>query len=127
MEERPASSQFIRKRLDTYSLTRVLIVFSTDTQGDSEPGRHNDTGRPYLDIELIDSSGDKEFFHIVRVIGAVFGAHRRIQFTMGCPEPSLGNGCVWVESALKNDLLEVRGENPENEKEVGIRCGRRDK
>jgi hypothetical protein len=112
MEERPASSQFIGKGLDSYSLPRVFIVFSPDAQGNSVPGWHDDTGWPDLDIELIHFSGCQGLFHVVRVIGTVFGADGRIEFTMGCPEPPLCNGGMGVESTLENDLFEVGSEDP---------------
>src|SRR5512139_2496823 len=123
MKERTASSQFICKRLDTYSLPRVLVILSSNGQGNSVPGRHNDTGWPYLDIELVHVSGHQRLLHIVRVIGTVFGADGRVEFTMGCPEPPLCDGGVGVESPLENHLFEVRSKDPENEKEVSVRRG----
>jgi hypothetical protein len=121
MEKGPASSHFIDKRLDAYSLSRVLVIFSPDGQGNSVPGWHNDTGGPNLDIEFVDFSRGERLLDIMCMIRSVSGADGRIEFTMGCPEPSLGNGGVGVEGALENDLFEVRSENPDNEKEVCVR------
>jgi len=122
MKERTASSQFICKRLDTYSLSRVLVILSSTVRAIGTRRQTIQVG--HISISAHTRFGQQRLFHIVRVIGTVF-VLMRVEFYDGMPGATPVRWGVWGREALENDLFEVRSKTPENKKEVGVRCRRR--
>src|SRR5882672_9716753 len=62
VDERPAAAHRILHVRERRRLAAVLIVPAAYRQRDAVARRHHDAGRPDLDVELVDLSGDERLF-----------------------------------------------------------------
>ena len=91
VDEGAASFHLIDEGLQPSPSSGILVVFPSDGQSNPVPCRHDNTGGPNLDVEFVGLSGGKRFQLIMGVVGSVFGAEFRIEFSVRSPEPSLAD------------------------------------
>ena len=102
----------------------VFVVLAAHRERDAIARRHDDRGRPQLDVELDRrrrASSGCDF--VVRVIRPVRQRELRIELAVRGAQPALRDRRVRIDRALEHDLLHVGGEHAQHQEQVGI--GRR--
>ena len=115
VEERAASSHLVDEGLNAYPFSGMLVIFASDGQANSVPFGYNDACGPDLHIEIVDLFRCEGVSPIMSMIGTVLGTDGRIEFTMGCPEPPLSDGCMGIQCALKDDLCSIGIKNTKDQ------------
>src|SRR6202042_1809198 len=90
VKERAAAVEFVlhvRKAPGT-AASLIDIVLAANVQFDAISARHDNAGRPYLDIEFNRLPGSQRLNLIMGVIGPVERAECLVELAVRCPEPA---------------------------------------
>src|ERR1700756_1206069 len=82
VQERPAAAQFILKVREFPAAACVFVVPAPNRERDSATCRHDNAGRPNLDVQLDWNSGPQELQLIVGVVRPPPVRSRPIQLSM---------------------------------------------
>src|SRR3954470_19262075 len=98
----------------------VFVVLATDGERNAIARRHNDRGRPQLDIEFDRLTRCKRLLLVVGVIGPMGQCELLVELAMRGAQPPLGDWRMRIDRALEHDLLHVGGENAQYQEQVGV-------
>src|SRR5205809_71846 len=126
VDEGPAAAHWVFHIGEGRGFPVVLVVFSADRERDAKSRRHDDRGRPDLEVELDDFAGLQGLPLVVGVVRTVMQRTRRIELPLRCAQPALSDGRARVERALERDLLSFRGEHAQHREDVRVGGGRGD-
>ncbi len=85
--------------------------------------RHDDAGRPDLDVELVDLSGRERLLLVVRMVRPVGQRARRIELAVRRAQPALRDRRARIERALEDDFLPGGSNTRRIDEQVGVgRC-----
>src|SRR6267142_2808563 len=96
----------------------VLVVAAADAERDAMTLRHDDAGRPDLDVELHRLPRLERLLLVVRMPRPIGQAFLRIELAMRCTQPALPDRCLRVERAVEEHFLSGRIEHPEYDEET---------
>src|SRR5215510_6525036 len=98
----------------------VDIVAAAHRERHAITGRHDDAGRPDLDVELIDLAALERLLLAVRVIGAEGQAQLLVEPAVRRAQPALRDRRVGIERALEHDLLHVLRQHAHDQEQIGV-------
>src|ERR1700730_10033931 len=102
-------------------LTGINVIPSAYRQRHAISRRHDNAGRPHLDIDLVDVSRLEELDLVMGMIGPVKVRLPLVELAQRDGRPGLRHGRVRSQCSPEHYFLEARSENPNDEKPVGSR------
>src|SRR2546430_11409070 len=97
-------------------LACVFVVLAAQGQRHAVAGRHDDAGRPDLDVELDRRAGRERLLLVVGMPGAVRPRELRIELAVRGAQPSLPDWRMRIERALEHDLPALRVEHAQQDR-----------
>src|SRR5262249_20402813 len=104
----------------------AVIVLAAHRQPESKTNRHNDAGRPDLNVEFDRLARDQRLDFIMRVIRPGRGRSGWIKLAGRSGKPADADGRAWIVRAMEGDLLAPQIENSQHQEKIGIGRGRRE-
>ena len=121
VQERAAPFKLILEvRQPAAARSLVLVILSAHSEADAVASRHDDGGWPDLNVQLDYLAWSQRLLLIVGVIRPVRCAQVRIELAVRGPEPSLTDGSMRINRALKHNLLSIRREDAKHNEGVRI-------
>src|SRR5436190_21813473 len=90
MQERPAASELVLEvRQLAAARPRINVVLTTDGEADAMTFRHDDRGRPDLNVEFDDLALLERLLLVMRVIGPIRLRQRLVELAVRGAQPAL--------------------------------------
>src|SRR5262245_53623721 len=125
MAERPYTGPLLTEGLRACGrFSTVDIVLAANGKSDTAPSRHDDTGRPNLDIDLVYFARCELLDLIVEVLRPIRQRERLVELAMLDAQASLGNRRMRVARPVKGHFLHVSRKHAHHHEQVSVR-GRR--
>src|SRR5262245_13851000 len=125
MAERPYTGPLLTEGLRARGrFSTIDVVFAANGEPDTVTSRHDDTGRPNLDIDLVSFARCEFLDLIVGMIRPIRQRELLVELAMRGAQPSLGNGRMRVERPVKGYFLHVRRKHAHHHEQVSV-LGRR--
>src|SRR5665647_3659912 len=121
VQERTAAGQFVLEvRQLAAAAAAIFVILAADRYGHAMAGRHHDRAWPNLDVELRHLALLERLLLVVRVIGPVGRRQFLVELAVRGAQPALCDRRVRIDRALEYDFLQIAGEYPQHDEEIGV-------
>lgn len=127
VQERSDAGQRVFDAFENQRRSFVGIVLAAHRQTDAASGRHDDAGRPNLDIELHRLAWPQRPGFVMGVIRPIGQAAQGIDLPMRRTQPSIGDRRARIVRTDEGNLPARLVEDAQHQKDIGIGGRRREK